>query len=221
MEQFKRVKVVMLPTNNDRQGIYLSPITTINKIHYTTKRILNSYIAQHLYIISDDEIKEGDWYLTPKNTLCKCIKKDNKYVYSLEGGSSTDCKKIIASTDTSLTWIEHDDSVPYPKGTQYRLPQPSLQFIEKYIEEYNKGNMITDVLVEYEIKSNAGLGHNEWVYLQHIEGKRYIPVKIEANIHQDTYELGKEDIFEDFEVETNLKINQKDNTITIKKIKDS
>ena len=30
------------------------------------------------------------------------------------------------------------------------MPQPSEQFILKFIEEYNKGNVITDVLVEYE-----------------------------------------------------------------------
>ena len=116
-------------------------------------------------------------------------------------------EKIIATTDISLV-------------KEYNLPEPSQSFIQKYIEEYNRGNIITDVLVEYEIKSNAGLGHNEWVYLQHIEGKRYVPIKIEAN-NQDIYQLGKEDTFEDYELECNLKVNLTDNTITIKKAKDS
>ena len=43
-------------------------------------------------------------------------------------------KKIIATTtDSSLV-----------------LPQPSKQFIQKYVEEYNKGREIKEVLVEYE-----------------------------------------------------------------------
>ena len=35
-------------------------------------------------------------------------------------------------------------------GAWYSLPQPSKQFIQQYIEEYNKGNFITEVEVEYE-----------------------------------------------------------------------
>ena len=51
-------------------------------------------------------------------------------------------EKIIATTDISLV-------------KEYNLPQPSQQFIQKYIEEYNKGNIITDVLVEYESDFNS------------------------------------------------------------------
>ena len=58
--------------------------------------------SKHIYITSDEEIKEGDWFLTTKNTVCKCYKTDDKYVYSLEGGSSKNCKKIILTTDQDL-----------------------------------------------------------------------------------------------------------------------
>ena len=147
MEQFKRAQVIMLPTNNKNQGIYLSPVPSINKIHYWDKRISNSYIAQHLYIISDDEAKENDLY----------IESDHK-------GFGFIKYKIIATTDISL-----------------KLPQPSQQFIEKYIESYNKGEIITDVLVEY----HGSFGHYDG----------------------DTWYAPK--------------VNPKDNTITIKKLKDS
>ena len=159
------------------------------------------------------------------------INHKGKYYLKTETGY----REVLATTDASLlidTYINQGDTVKgdliIKRGSDYttelkgriNLPQPSQQFIQKYIEEYNKGNIITDVLVEYEIKSNAGLGHNEWVYLQHIEGKRYVPIKIEAN-NQDIYQLGKEDTFEDYELECNLKVNLTDNTITIKKAKDS
>ena len=60
---------------------------------------------------------------------------------------------------------------------------------QKYIEEYNKGNVITDVLVEYQTKL-------EWTYSH--SGNR---IQEESNPF--------------------LKINHKDNTITIKKVKDN
>ena len=38
----------------------------------------------------------------------------------------------------------------------FELPEPSKEFIEKFIEEYNKGNIITEVMVEYEeVKYNS------------------------------------------------------------------
>jgi hypothetical protein len=51
--------------------------------------------------------------------------------------------KIIASNDTNLN-----------------LPKPSSQFIQKFIEEHNKGNVITKVMVEYEEKEDIIMGVN-------------------------------------------------------------
>ena len=92
------------------------------------------------------------------------------------------CKKVIATTDTSLK-IKHQHS-PYLRD--WNLPQPSQQFIKEYIESYNKGEVITYVLVEYELK----MIHN-------------------GRINSNTK------IWEE------VKVNPKDNTITIKPIKDS
>ena len=93
-------------------------------------------IPQHLYIISDEEIKEGDWYYESEFQLI--LKKEGKGILK--------AKKIIATTDTSLICEQER----FLKGYKSELPKPSQQFIEKYIEEYNKGNVITEVLVEVE-----------------------------------------------------------------------
>ena len=90
-------------------------------------------------------------------------------------------EKIIATTDISLV-------------KEYNLPEPSQSFIQKYIEEYNRGNIITDVLVEY--LENYTLEY----YESAIENKR---------LAQKT------------NIKETLKVNPKDNTITIKKAKDS
>lgn len=82
------------------------------------------YLNNFIYILSDDKIEDGDW----------CYDEYNKIIFQNKSiGTPGMSKKIIATTNTSLN-----------------LPQPSQQFINKFIEEYNKGNMINDVLVEYD-----------------------------------------------------------------------
>ena len=207
MSTFKKGKVVMLPTNERVINTKEYQLLLSNSLFWTSKIEIERYDEgwfflnnssnhnscaitipnvdifkhQHLYIILDDKIKEGDYFLAdnrlnttsnkglPNWVLCKCTKVKNSWVYCNEipdeGHNGDWCKKIIATTDESLN-----------------LPQPSKQFIQKFVEEYNKGNIIEDVLVEY--------------------GKEYVDEK-------DAYGYNK------------LKINPKNNTITIKKAKDS
>ena len=103
------------------------------------------------------------------------INHKGKYYLKTETGY----REVLATTDTSL-YIHQKETISLPERVFY-LPQPSQQFIQKYIEEYNKGNIITNVLVEYE-------------YLLNDMG--VIPYWC-------------------------LKINPKDNTITIRKVKEN
>lgn len=203
MNQFKRAQCILLNTQNDNFQFQLSGFNILSKGDGGQRK--------HLYIISDDEIKEGDWFMLneehPQGRLRQCyhisdnnrlwngenwdtLKGKHYFIQPIGKGSGfvteLECKKIIATTDISLNYIKHDDTVPYPKGEQIRLPQPSQQFIEKYIESYNCGKIITDVLIEYENY------HEEFM---NPIGKTIINFK-------------------------KLKVNPKDNTITIKKVKD-
>ena len=223
MSTFKKGKVVMLPSNERVINTKEYQLLLSNSLFWTSKIEIKRYTDgwfflnnssnpnscaitvpnvenfkhQHLYIISDDEIKEGDWCLIDNN---KVGKRTNKQVYpnSTDGESHlcyyytingeeigyhvSHCKKIIATTDTSLEIFDKELSDMHSVKVNILLPEPSQQFIQKYIEEYNKGNIIEDVLVEY--------------------GKEYVDEK-------DAYGYNK------------LKINPKNNTITIKKAKDS
>ena len=200
MEQFKRTQVIILPTQNKtyigkhlENEVYLSLYTWYLK----TLNIPNERQGQHLYIITDDEIKEGDWFIYNETLLqCKEVKLLGKSVLiitnSYNGYNVDNCRKIIATTDSSLNaYRREDDSLTY-------IPQPSQQFIEKYIESYNKGEVITDVLVEYinVIPQSNGLRSN--------------------GIIMD--EIGLTD---DANILDVPKLNYKDNTITVKKLKDS
>ena len=173
MNQFKRAQVIMLSTQLNTCNL-VPIIKYINdKLHYLNMEFTNnSIIDQHLYIISDDKIEEGDLH----------IESDHS-------GFGFRKYKIIATTDTSLKIFAGKGDIC---DLYYNLPQPSQQFIEKYIESYNKGEVITDVLVEYESKFET---------IQ--EGLSGFP---EDNISWWN---------------NKIKVNPKDNTIVIKKIKDS
>ena len=183
------------------------------------------YLNNFIYILNEDEIKEGDWFIGDNISIKQCTLNNGGNI-NFKGGwysGSTNCKKIIATTDTSLNYIEHDDTVPYPKGVQIRLPQPSQQFTTKYIEEYNKGNVITDVLVEYEQDytnrncSTCSLGTDGTCELN-LE-KKCCSSTNNVTKHGD-YWISCLDGEEDSEI-YKIKVNPKDSTINIKKLKDS
>ena len=177
----KRAKVFMLPTNEKAKSNLLlgrNELYYSNKLsNFSLKEDIDRF--QHLYITSDDEIKEGDWIT------------DGKKVYKAPNiDGFIGLYKIIATTDSSL-FIDNSTT----SNVDYRaLPQPSQQFIEKYVEEYNKGNQIVNVLVEYDLDIDDNFVSNA--------------VKETA---KQTYS---------YKDSWKPKVS-KDNTITIRKVKDS
>ena len=139
---YQECEVVMLATDKIEGKMYSSMIAKEKGKLFNYSNPNYSYdkaIFQHLYFLSNEEIKEGDWCYNSKRKsieLGKYMIGTNEFIF---------CKKIIATTDTSLTIIDYVDC-------EYPLPQPSKQFIQKYIEEYNKGRVISEVEVEYEDK---------------------------------------------------------------------
>ena len=246
MNQFKRAKVVMLPTNKEpikgdlllrhiwRGDPKLESCTlwqyedtiVIDGLKQHTVRNSSfrdwhkAFVAVNISIISDDEIKEGDYILNIEtNNIFKSdsieyleshniIEDFDKSFYI----NSKYAKKIIATTDKTLS-----------QTSRTEIPQPSQQFIEKYIEEYNKDNIIIDVLVEYEQDytnrscSTCNLGTDGTCELK-LE-KKCCSNTNNVTKHGD-YWISCLDEEEDSEI-YKIKINPKDNTITIKKLKDS
>ena len=146
----KKCQIVLLPTN-EKVNIVL--LVEVNQLIYNVDVMRNGVSKtsnQHLYITSDKEIKEGDWYIDDTNTVRQSVTSDKDY-WSVR----QDYKKIIAATDTSLISIneQYFDVNKSRKSAvleQKTLPQPSQEFIQRYIKEYNKGNVISDVEVEYD-----------------------------------------------------------------------
>jgi hypothetical protein len=147
----EKCQIVMLPTNSLTTKLYRSKFE--DKLYYNDG-VGNLNRRFYLYICSDREIKEGDWCIYKNKFgathLCKAFKEkpwnnDGKTVsrmlykaswHSLEIDEGItplpdEIFKIEASTDKSLS-----------------LPTPSKEFIQKYVEKYNEGNSIREVLVE-------------------------------------------------------------------------
>lgn len=133
----KMCKVVMLPTEKTINCIVIQYFRNKEKyLQYFDSEVLREYpfegyteyeaeclVPQHLYIISNDEIKEGIFYLNLISN--EILKSDFDINYE-----QNHYKKIIASTDKSLN-----------------LPLISEGFIKKYVELQGK---IDKVMVEFE-----------------------------------------------------------------------
>lgn len=130
-KQYQECDVVMLETSktNNLNDIVLNSnktrLATLNPLTIDSKQPCTN---QHLYILSNDEIKEGDWCISMNLAYKKPFQCTN-LLYAKE----YNCKKILATTDTSL-----------------KLPQIPTTFIQQYIDAYNNGNVIEKCLMKVE-----------------------------------------------------------------------
>lgn len=158
----KKIPVVMLPTEK-ASSLFLGLTGRLkfdNKQLSTHPKIIN----QHLYFLSDEEIKEGDWVYNHILNDVVQIKTDHlqhPINFFTEINKLKHAKKIIATTDESLTKICKNCNGNGEQELSYKicincngkkafcLPKPSQSFIERFMEKYNVGTPITHVMVEY------------------------------------------------------------------------
>lgn len=110
-----------------------------------------NWIGQHLYILSDDEIKEGDWMF--------CIDKSSHWFNNLikyTGGIAhkDSWKKVIATTNPDL------------------IKEGIASIDDEFIKEY-VNNPIEEILVEYEGKVRS----TTWEY----EEPEYYDIRLSSN----------------------------------------
>jgi hypothetical protein len=168
----KQHKVVMLAAEKatdalglikcikDRASMFPEDSCKVGQLNFGvnwSSGVMEFWQKQHLYIISGDEIKEGDWCInTNENILCKCVNTNDKGLFEHTIGRGhqihiTYCKKIIATTDKSLGFKEATED--YEVGSSGfikiqqngALPQIPESFIQAYIKAYNEEKPITEV----------------------------------------------------------------------------
>ena len=147
----KRVQVHMLPTKDKSHIGFLD--NGKSRILYYQKEALafrEGWYPQHLYFTTDEEIKEGDWFInTNFQKIYQANSENSKNI--IEFGPHPEIRKIIASTDPKLT-VKYDNGVRdfgwETKSISYKkLAQPSQAFIKAYCEQGG----IEYVDVEYEL----------------------------------------------------------------------
>ena len=145
---YKKCQVILLPTT-EKSILFIGKIS--GQLHdLAIPDSDSSTLNQNLYIVSKhpegELIKVGDWYIDDTFAIRIANTSDEDY-----WSRRPNYKKIIASTDVSFHAIKF-------RGTK-KLEAPSKvlkgvavipkSFIDKYIVEYNRGNKITDIFVEY------------------------------------------------------------------------
>ncbi len=140
----------MLPTNEKANSIWSNSL--LNKLSYGELSPIHCS-HYHLYILSDEEIKEGDWCIM-LDSFGNVFSNPRQYTNPETQFLNKGLRKIIATTDSSLKIEKSSTGYTENRSRTFysleSLPQPSKSFIEVFVEEYNKGNIITDVMVEYE-----------------------------------------------------------------------
>lgn len=202
---YQECSIVMLSNDkaNDCTGLIqcikdwesrITPEEDFNKVgdlsygKNTSQGVFKYWKPQHLYITSNEEIKVEDYFLAdnrdnisenngnPLWVLCKCTKVNNDWLFCNElkeiGLNPDWSKKIIATTDSSISIMGKD----YPKLFFDYYPQPSKQFVQKYIEEYNKGNVIDKVLVEYNKNT-----YEDWTNLPKMSKEEFNTLRIDSH----------------------------------------
>lgn len=140
----KTFKVVMLPTDksNKEGDIVLNDtefvlphqvrLAQLNCLTYNSKQ---PCINQHLYLVSDETPKHGE--------LCYSIRGFVGFFGRFENSYENECKKVIGSTDKTLT--------PYEW-----IPE---SFVKAYIKAFNEDKPITTVSIDF--FDSEGLEDNE------------------------------------------------------------
>jgi hypothetical protein len=156
----QKKQVIMLPTNKTLGNLLL------NKDN--NRLFLNSYLSinnscqpQLLYVLSDEEIKEGDYIYHPLDTgIVFCDKEHFETLQGCVDKVRYGYKKVIASTDKSLVESPNNRSDYHQLKS---IPQIRESFVRAYIEAYNTGKPIEWVNIEYEEDST---GWNEILKLR-------------------------------------------------------
>ena len=166
----KKCQVIMLPTE-DKHAL-LHDDTSFGTGLGLGSAYSNTVTSQHLYIISDDKIEEGDWFIGEENQLVHASREIYEDVFSIikDANYSNIWRskgKIIATTDKSL---KVKDFPELDNSATRSLPQPSQAFIEKYCKlggidevdiEYEYVKIAlggTDLTMQWQLKVNC---HNE------------------------------------------------------------
>ena len=139
-----KAKVHRLPTESSK----ILMLTNGNILTYYKEQESDGAVTPiHLYITTDEKIKEGDWYLwggAEQKNIYQCKVSEAGDLDKLNTECKSLAKKIIATTDPKL----HTNEIVEEDMHMYKKSLPQIP--QSFIKEYCKAGGIDEVLVEYE-----------------------------------------------------------------------
>jgi len=146
--------VYLLPT--DKQSRLFIDIED-NKLKITIPIGGEHMMNQNIYITNDEEIKEGDLFITNNSEIFKCIKnKEEQCFYSVNASILTKfCKKIILTTDQDL--IKNGVQVIPDEFLEWFVKNPSCDEVETIYGLFNPMGRQVDPM-------NLGQNHSECIW---------------------------------------------------------
>lgn len=186
----KKTQIILLETKDSTHRGIWKDVNNKLFFHNGITSAQRPNIPMHIYVCSEEEIKEGDWFAvldrktlqvnsssTFANTIHRCTEVVNGN-YAFDGGFVGKdhhlfiCLKVIATKDSSLGDLQQ--IMPGSTGLAKKsLPSIPETFIEQHITRYNEGNPIKEVMVEYET-IHADLAPNGWETLLKLNGNEII-----------------------------------------------
>lgn len=160
MKNHIQVQVHLVPTDNQSYIALDGKELCLSKnVEYLSRRMLNNTTKpipepQHLYLTSDEEIKEGDWFLLfvsgrfDRFRQCKNVDSSGLIITQFDDGVfSKECRRIVATTNKELRedLIMEEVKDNGKVGKKSLILKISNDFIELYIKRYNEGKKITEV----------------------------------------------------------------------------
>jgi hypothetical protein len=148
--------VYLLPTEYKKSS-YI-PLFKLNKdsrlsllegFGHTISEYFHLYITLPQSDLEISKIKEGDWFINSRGLI---FKTDKNYIEERDEYCLKTHEKIITTTNPNLLiglTEKSSDGIKYNHLPIYVSSIPQ-QFIEHFISEYNKGNVISSVEVELE-----------------------------------------------------------------------
>ena len=177
----KEFEIVMLPTDKQISigmfGIFLNEITKILSCGVKTQEPVNMPEGnQNLYVLSDDVIKTGDWYITFVGGAAEGYPRqceDTNWNFE-------NCRKIIATTDGSLLIkINPTNTQSASLSKSYKLPNLPETLINGFVKSYNDKKPMTKICLEM-----VDNGEEEW-HGSNEDGEPFWNEKIELKINPD------------------------------------
>jgi len=156
----KKHQVVMLPTEKESNLFLIKNNNMLifdKDYHNTIEEIWFQDV--YLYILSDEEIKEGTptWVIDTREGMNNFI---HQITQNIDG-----CKKIIATTNPELARI-FGEVYPITGESKLYIPSIPTDFIQDYVKAYNEGKPIKEVMLEYKsIKQNGYAPNIEGAYI--------------------------------------------------------